>query len=113
MSGLPPQLGLSPDPVEWIRRFLAWWTTGGNSPSTSSSSLGPSSTLSTGHLLLAAGSQPTDGWLEVDGSLQWHNQYPDLGAALGLTFDAAPPAGMFRLPPAPSVHAGLTWIIKT
>lgn len=111
MTSSIPQL-MSRDPLEWIARFIAWWTTQ-HSRDTSGSNSTTSSAISTGQFLAVVGSAP-DGFLPADHSLVFINQYPELYAVVGLTFDPSPPAGSFRLPPAPTaLPTGLTWTIRT
>jgi hypothetical protein len=105
-----PQI-MSRDPLEWIARFIVWWKTNNSLPTSGSNST-TSSAISTGQFLLVAGSVP-DGFLAADNSLVFITEYPDLYNVIGLDFDASPPGGSFRLPPAPAAPTGLTWTIRT
>lgn len=58
------------------------------------------------------GTTPPDGWLLVNGAYVDRTTYAALYNVVGLAFDASPPAGMFKLPPAPTPESGGIWIIK-
>lgn len=104
--------GTPSDVVDWIKRFIAWTELGdgatGDVPVAT-----PVGVFRPGFMQIIAGATPPEGWIVADNSLVFINAAEDLYAAVGLDFDPAPPANMFRLPGEPIELAdGFTWIIK-
>lgn len=98
--------------VKWIREFIAQQNVGGGLTQVEGEAA-PVTSESAGMARVWLGVTVPTGWLPLDGSYIFITEAPDLYAEIGLTYDPAPPANMFKLPPAPSALASGAWIIKS
>jgi hypothetical protein len=95
--------------VKWIKEFLAQQALGGTTETTEDGA--PVTSESVGMARVWLGPDVPSGWLALDGSYVFISEAEALYQLLG-NAGGAPPAGMFKLPDAPSALASGQWIIK-
>lgn len=99
-----------PSVVKWIRETVA--NAGRTEVGLTEETTAAVSSESIGMARVWLGTDVPTGWLEMDATLVFIDQYPDLYAVLGADPGPSGFENMFYLPPAPTALTAGTWIIK-